>query len=230
MHLVARARSRKARGSPGSSRLSTALREALRKCANSCAKLVHLLVVEADVGQHGDLGPVERDRAVALVDLADEQLGIADQSARERRRGRHEILHHRAVHHRRLAVAGVEDPADHPGHGRLAAGPADGDAALRSVEQPGEELRAGEVGEAELAWRGRRRGQSSSTAAEVTSVMPWLQARPVLREQLDPERAQIVELVRRPPGVERAVGARDLGARRRGRCTPAEASRCRRCR
>ena len=39
-----------------------------------------------------------------------------------------------------------------------------------------------------------------------------LQARSVLREQLDAERAQIVELVRRAPGVERAVRARDLGA------------------
>ena len=47
-------------------------------------QLVHLLVVEADVGQHRDLGPVERDRAVALVDLADEQLGVADQRAGER--------------------------------------------------------------------------------------------------------------------------------------------------
>ena len=116
-----------------------------RKPANRLRKLVHLLVIEADVGQHRELGPVEGDRAVALVDLADEQLGVADQRAGEGRGGRDEILHHRAVHHRRLAVAGVEDPADHAGNGRLAARAADGDAALRGVEQLGEELRAGEV-------------------------------------------------------------------------------------
>ena len=61
-------------------------------------------------------------------------------------------------------------------------------------------------------------GTVGSTAAEVTSVIPSCKPGAVLREQLDAERAQIVELVRRPPGVERAVGARDLGARWRGRC------------
>ena len=116
-------------------------------------------MVEADVGQHRDLGLVERDRAVAFVDFADEQLGVADQGARERRRRRDEILHHRAVHHRRLAVAGVEDPADHAGHGRFAAGAADGDAALGGVEQLGEELRAGEVRRGRARGRGRRRGR-----------------------------------------------------------------------
>ena len=60
------------------SRASEEIREQL-------PQLGHLLMVEADVGQHRDLGLVERDRAVALIDLADEQLGVADQSARERR-------------------------------------------------------------------------------------------------------------------------------------------------
>ena len=107
----------------------------------------------------------------------------------------------------------MEDPADHPGHGRLAAGPADRDAALGIVEQLREELGPGEVGQAELARPDdvgnivldRRRGDQGHAR---------LEARAVLREQLDPERAQIVELVRRPAGVERAVGARDAAAGR----------------
>jgi hypothetical protein len=172
-------------------------------------QLDHLLVVEADVGQHRDLGPVERDRAVAFVDLADEQLRVADQRAREGGRGRHEILHQRAVHHRRLAVTGVEDPADHAGDGGFPAGPADGDAALRRVEQLGEELRPRQVLQPkrlrphDVRYRvlDRRRGDQRHAR---------LQPRSVLREQLDSERAQIIELVRRPPRVERPVGPRDL--------------------
>ena len=103
----------------------------LEEAREQAAQLVHFLVVEADVGQHRDFRAIERDRSVAFVDFAHEQFGVADKRAGERRRRGNEILHHRAVHHRRLAVAGVEDPADHPGHGRLAAGPADRDAALR---------------------------------------------------------------------------------------------------
>jgi hypothetical protein len=129
----------------GSSRLSTALRARARKPPNrlrsSSIDLWSRLMLVSTATR-----AVERDRAVAFVDLADEQLGIADQALSERRRGRDEILHHRAVHHRRLAVAGVEDPADHPGDGRLAAGAADRDAALRGVEQLARNCGPGEVG------------------------------------------------------------------------------------
>ena len=99
-----------------------------------------------------------------------------------------------------------------PGHRRLAAGAADRDAALRGVEQLGEEFRPGEVRQAQLAGADDVGDGRSSTAAEVTRVMPVWQARAVLREQLDPERAQIVELVRRAAGIERAVGAGDAAA------------------
>ena len=109
-------------------------------------------------------------------------------------------------------MTGVEDPADHAGDGRLAAGAADSDAALRRVQQLGEELRTGEVGEAKLTGADdvgnclldRGRGDESHSV---------LKAGAVLREELDPERAKIVELVRGAAGVERAVGARDLAAR-----------------
>ena len=61
------------------------LARAQQEGREQAAQLVHFLMVEADVGQHRDLGLVERDRAVAFVDLADEQFGVADQRAGERR-------------------------------------------------------------------------------------------------------------------------------------------------
>ena len=48
-------------------------------------QLDQLLVVKADVGQHRNFGLVQSDRAVALVDFADEQLGVADERTGERR-------------------------------------------------------------------------------------------------------------------------------------------------
>ena len=48
-------------------------------------------------------GPVARDRAVALVHLADEHLALADQGAGEGAVGGDEVLHRRAVHHRGVA-------------------------------------------------------------------------------------------------------------------------------
>ena len=186
-------------------------------------------MVEADVRQDRDLRLVERDRAVAFVDLADEQLRIADEGARERRRRRDEILHHRAVHDGGLAVRRVEDPADHAGHGGLAAGAADGDAALRVVEELGEELRTGQVLEPELAGAddvGHRfldRRRSDERHAR-------LQARTVLRKQADPERAEVGELVRDAARVERSVRARDLRAGRAHDGGERAACRCRRSR
>jgi len=67
-------------------------------------ELHHLLVIKAHVSQHRDLGPVERDRPVAFVDLADKQFRVADECRSEGRVRRNEILHHRTVHHRRLAM------------------------------------------------------------------------------------------------------------------------------
>ncbi len=56
--------------------------------AEQLAQLLHRLVVEADVVEHGDLRPVEGDRAVALVDLADEDVAA-------RRPGRWRRAHRR---------------------------------------------------------------------------------------------------------------------------------------
>ena len=59
-----------------------------REIAEQVAELVERLVIEGDVVEHGDVRPVERDRAVALVDLADEVVAAADQSAGEGHFGR----------------------------------------------------------------------------------------------------------------------------------------------
>ena len=58
-----------------------------REIAEQVAQLVEALVIEGDVVEHRDLRPVERDRAVAFVDLADEDVAAADQRAGERRIG-----------------------------------------------------------------------------------------------------------------------------------------------
>src|SRR3546814_3874737 len=43
----------------------------VREIAEKAVQLVEALVVEADVGDHRDIGAIERDRPVAFVDLAD---------------------------------------------------------------------------------------------------------------------------------------------------------------
>src|SRR5689334_16149284 len=101
-------------------------------------------------------------------------------------------------------MAGVKDPADHAGHGRLPAGAAHGDAALGSVEKLRKELRAREMREAQLS-RAKDVGDCVLDCRRRDQRHPWLKSRAVLRKQLDPERAEIVELVRRAAGVERSV-------------------------
>ena len=170
-------------------------------------------MVEADVAEHRDRRAVKRDRSVALVDLAHEQVGIADQRRGKGRLRRNEILHHRAVHHRRALAGGIEHPADHPGDGRLARGAADRDADRRGVEQLSEELRAGEVGQAELARADdiedgrfdRRRGDQRRALAQTAAI---------LREQFNAEPFQIVEFGRKSAGVERPVRTGHVGAGR----------------
>ena len=112
--------------------------------AKQLAQLFHALVVEADIEQHADRRTIERDRAVALVDFADIEALPADHRAGIGAFGRDEVLHHRAVHDRRLAPAGVEDPAEHAGDGRLAAGPGNRQPRTAGVEEDRIELGAGQ--------------------------------------------------------------------------------------
>ena len=112
--------------------------------AEQLAQFLHALVVEADVEQHADSRTIERDRTVAFVDFADIEALPADDRAGIGPFGGDEILHHRAVHDRRLASAGVEDPAEHAGDGRLSAGPGNRQPGAAGVEQDRIELGAGQ--------------------------------------------------------------------------------------
>src|SRR3546814_1134884 len=93
----------------------TTLFRSVREIAEKAVQLVEALVVEADVGDHRDVGAIERDRAVAFVDLADIDGRDADEGARDGGRLIGETAHHRAVHHRRPGDVAVENPAEHPG-------------------------------------------------------------------------------------------------------------------
>src|SRR5947209_12605981 len=151
-------------------------------------------MIETDIREHRDLGPVERDRSVALVNLADEQFGVADQRACKWGGGGHEVLHDGAVHDGWLSMASMENPRDHSRHRRLATRAANTNAALRRVQQARKKLRARQVCKAELSgtqdvghcwFDGRRRDQRH----------PGTKARAILGKQLDSEGAEIIELV-----------------------------------
>ncbi len=107
-------------------------------------------MVERDIEQHADSRAIKRDRTVAFIDLADIDRLPADHRAGERAFVRHEVLHHCAVHDRRLAAQRVENPAQHRGHGRFAAGPGDPDPGTAGIEQDRVELGAGEAQQAEF--------------------------------------------------------------------------------
>ena len=175
--------------------------------------------------------PVERDRAVAFVDLADEQLALADQGAGEGRIGVTKFFitapfitvgsRWQAWRIQPIMPVTVDLPLVPP------------TATLRCAALNSSASNSGRVSarSAELVGARTTSGTVSSTAAEVTSDLLGA-GRPaaVLREQLRCRRAQEVELVRRAALVERAVGARDACRRARGRSAPAAACRCRRCR
>src|SRR3546814_2993293 len=55
----------------------------VREIAEKAVQLVEALVVEADVGDHRDIGAIERDRPVAFVDLADVGGRVADGKSEE---------------------------------------------------------------------------------------------------------------------------------------------------
>src|SRR3546814_16092848 len=94
----------------------TTLFRSVREIAEKAVQLVEALVVEADVGDHRDIGAIERDRPVAFVDLADVGGRVAAERAGEGGRLVGEITHARAVHHRRPGAGAVENPTAPPGH------------------------------------------------------------------------------------------------------------------
>src|SRR5688572_33142727 len=106
-------------------------------------------MIEADVVEHGDLRAIKRNRPIAFIDLADKR-PLAYTSAGEWNLRGDEVLHHRAVHDRRIETFDRENPAEHGSDGRLAAGSRDRDSPDASVEQRREQLGAGHPREAEL--------------------------------------------------------------------------------
>ena len=180
--------------------------------AEQLTQFLHALVVEADVEQHADRGAVERDRAVALVDLADIEALPADHRAGERAFGRDEIGHHRAVHDRRFAARGVKDPSEHPGDRGLPAGAGDREASAAGVEQDGIELGAGEPQAVEILRPGdlghgvlhRRRGHHDLVARDDPAA--------VLRVEREALPLESGEFFGRMALVETAVGPRHHGA------------------
>jgi hypothetical protein len=180
--------------------------------AEQAAELVHRLVVEGDVGEHGDFRLVERDRAVALVYFTDERVAGPRQRTREGRVGGDEILHHGAVHHDGIAAERVQDPADHAGGGRFAGRAADRDRVRRLVEQAGQKLRAREVIGAETAGGLHVRHRLLDRGGGDQQLVGAPHAAAVLRVQADALAFQEGEFVGDPALVERAVRAFDMGA------------------
>ncbi len=228
-------RSREFRGQRGGLRIVEVEYRDLRlahEIGEQCAQFVHRFVVERDVVHHGDGWPVERDGAVTLVYLADEEAAFARQRAGERRIAAGEILHHRAVHHRRVAPGRRTTPSrslpvvvDLP---LVPATPMLWDAALNNCESSSARVSAG----APTAPRGHHVGHGVfHRGGDHHRLARIADARPVLREQRDAVAAQIVELRARAPLVQRPVGDPRPQRRARAGSAPGATSRClRRCR
>ena len=99
-------------------------------------------MIEADIAQHCDTRIVQRNRTIALINLGDEHAPVPNAGAGEWRIRAGKVLHHRAVHDRRIAPGRRHDPPGHPGDRAFAAGPANRDPAGRGIEQHSEQLGA----------------------------------------------------------------------------------------
>ena len=173
--------------------------------AEQCTQFFHALVIEADVQQHTDCRAIERDRAVAFVDLADIERLPADHRAGEGAFGRDEVLHHRAVHDRRLAAHGVKDPAEHARDGRLPAGAGNGQAGAARVEQDRIELGPSQAQAAEFLRALRIGNRVLDRGAGDEDLVLRDDPAAVLRMQAEALPLQRGELFRRMPLVEAAI-------------------------
>src|SRR3984893_4497011 len=107
-------------------------------------------MVKRDIVEDGDAGLEQRNRAVAFVHFADEELAIADPGAGKRRLRIKEVFHIRAIHDGWILAGAVQNPAEHPDRGGLAARAGDADARAGGVEELGKKLRAGGDGGADM--------------------------------------------------------------------------------
>src|SRR4029079_15381786 len=97
---------------------------------------------------------------------------------------------------RGVRVTAMDAPAERSRDRILATGSTDGDAALRRIEKLRQELRPGEVGEAELLRLDHVRNRRLD-GRRGDQGHPFLQTRSVLGEKLNSKRAQVIELVPR---------------------------------
>ncbi|MND78854.1 hypothetical protein D3C80_705750 [compost metagenome] len=179
------------------------------EAAEQVAQLLHRLVVQRDVGhdRHGRV--IAGDRAVRLVHLGHEEVWPADKRAGEGMIRVGEILHHRAVDHGGLAARLIQNPGDHAGDGRLAAGARHPDRGRGGVEQFAQQLGPGLDDGADAPGRADVGHRVLDRPGGDDDLIRACHARPVLRMQGDAVGAQPVELVRRPALIQRPVRARD---------------------
>src|SRR5262245_26874432 len=110
-------------------------------------------MVQGDVVDDCDAGLEKRNRAIALVQLTDKKLAVADPGAGKRRAHINEVLHIRAVHDRRAHSGAVQNPAEHADRSRLTARAGDTDAPVGRVEEFGEKPSARDDGGTNTARR-----------------------------------------------------------------------------
>ena len=159
-------------------------------------------------------GRVERDRAVALVDLADEDIAVADDGAGERRVGRDEVLHHRAVHDGRdRGPARCRIQPIMPVVVDLPLVPATPMLRRAALNSSASSCGAGDQAGAPTRRAACTSGTVSSTAAEVTTIWSGpVTPLPSCGNSAMPRARRKSNFCARAALVERAVGARDRGA------------------
>ena len=137
-------------------------------------------MVEADIVEHRDFGGEQGDRTIAFVDLRNKDIPLPHTCTGKRRIVGDEIFHHRAVHDGWVQPCIGQYPADHTRDGRLSAGPTNGNAARRIIEQIREQLGARHAGAAQgigfgnvrhAVFDSSRRDQDLVTADEATAVL-----------------------------------------------------------
>src|SRR6516165_10230328 len=166
-------------------------------------------MVERDVVEDGDAGIEQRNRAVALVHFADENLALADRGAGKRGLRIHEVLHIGAVHDRWIHAGAVQNPADHADRGGLAARTGDTDAYAGSVEERGKQLRTSGDGSADTTRRlyvGHCLLNSSGRNQDLAGPD---HAAAILRMEQQAARTQKIKPFGVTPLVERAVRTLD---------------------
>ena len=185
---------------------------AFKVISEELAQLVHTLVVEADVEQHADSRAIERNRAVAFIDFAEIKRITAHHGTGIGPIWCDEVLHHGAVHYRRLAPRAGKDPAKHGGDSRLAASPCNSDPGTAGIEEYGIQFCSGETQAAEV--RGSldlRYGVFNSSRSD-KDLVAGNDPAAILRMQLEALPLECAEFFWRMALVARTVGSGDLAA------------------